>query len=515
MNPFCFSANTMESHPQAASAPAPRAAAGSNRGRPGPFAWRKFEAAQTDRLNEAHWQQADGATLNADLALDLETLRVRAAYEVANNGTVEGVIATHCEDIVGPEGPTLQVESDDDAFDDAAEAAWRNWFYAPCPNPKLSGVQMLKLWVRRLWDCGEFLAQLTTGRDERGPIRLRVKPIHPRRLRTPMGFTGDPLVCLGVRFSGDGVPTQYYIDDPTPFGNASLNVGNFTAVPPDLIIHEFLLKEEDQARGYPWLAGGMRAAADIRDADDQVLDAIRQAADAGLALYTESPQATYIEVNESAPIQRRQQWTIPPGWKPLQVKPEHPGTGYMEYRSERQSEIGRPVCMPLMTIRLDSSKSNYSSARFDGQNYHRACKGIQSWLSGTPNAYGCLSWLFWEVMKEARFTDTALRRRPQTVKLRWLWPVPPHVDPTKERAAERLGIENGTLPFAAACQANGYDEEAAFAMEERTNRRRADRGLPPLPPPGAYLRTQDAAAVDDPGGEQTTADEEDPADAIA
>lgn len=472
------------------------APADAQRGQPGPFTIRRFEAAETNRLNRAHWQNATGQPINTDLLADLETLRARAAYEAANNGTVDGVIATHSEDVVGRDGPTLQVESEDAAWNEAAERVWRDWFYSPCPNPKFSGTQLLKLWIRTLWTCGEFVAQIVTDPSADGPVSLRLRPIHPRRLKTPFDRTGDPDVCMGIRFNLAGVPQQYFIEDPLPVDGMKPPTGAYTAIPPDLIVHEFLVREEDQARGYPWLSSALQPVADLRDYDDSTLDACRQATDTGITWYTEHPNATYIEVNESTEIQRRQQWTGPPGWKPMQIKPEHPTTNYVEYRREKQAEIGRSVSMPLMTIRLDSSNHNYSSARFDGQNYHRAVQGLQYWLSGTPRAYGCLSRLFWEVIGEARFSVPALRTKPKSVALHWQWNVPPHVDPQREAAAERTRMENGTLPFAAACAAAGTDEEAVFAAEARTNERRAARGLPPLPPPGTYLRVSNPTGAD-------------------
>lgn len=495
---------------------APRDAAPA--GRPGPFRLRRFESAETHRLNEAHWQNAHGQPINLDLLESLDTMRARTAYEEANNGLVAGVITTHAEDIVGPSGPTLRVESDDRAWDEAAEAVWRDWFAAPCPDPRFSGVALLKLWIRSLWKNGEFLAQLITSRHASGPVRLRLKPIHPSRLDTPLAQSGNPRVVMGIEFDDEGVPVRYWIADSPAPGRALSASLDYTPVPADLIIHEFIHWEEEQARGVPFLAPTLDDVADLRDLDKHEMDAAEAAALMGVAWYTEHPESTYIQVNETTDLERKQQWTGPPGWKPMQVKAEHPAPNLLEWRRERQADIGRPVAMPLMTIRLDASKHNYSSARFDGQNYHRAVRGIQMWLSGSPHQYGCMSWLFSQVIAEARFSDRRLRATPRNVMLRWLWPVPPHVDPTKERNAERIGLENGTLPFDAACAANGHDQEAVFRAERRTNEIRAEMGLPPLPPPGSYLRSaqprgdEDDDEDDEPGGAKSP-DEED-ADAV-
>src|SRR5687768_2173239 len=77
-------------------------------------AWtlRRWEAAETNRLNRTHWRNATGAPINEDLSGDLRTLRARCRYESYNNPIVEGVIGTHQVDLVGVQGPTLQVRSD-------------------------------------------------------------------------------------------------------------------------------------------------------------------------------------------------------------------------------------------------------------------------------------------------------------------------------------------------------------------------------------------------------------------
>lgn len=446
-----------------------------------PFTARRWEAADTDRLNQAHWQNVTGVPINVDLTERLETLRTRSAQEIANNGMVAGMVTTYADDVVGDDGPSLQVQSDDDAYNEAAEAAWREWFAKPTPKPNVSGAQMLKLWVRSLFGNGEFLAQLITDPSAIGPVSLRVLPLHVRRLATPAEFAGDPNVVMGIRFNGIGAPTQYYLTDPMKMGAYEVAIGKYKTIPPVDVIHEYLVLEEDQARGVPWLAPTLQAAADLRDYDSQVLDAMRQAADMAVFWYTEHPDCQYLEVNQSVEIERRMQQTGPPGWKPMQLQPHQPGDRHLEYRKDKLAEVGRPVGMPLMMIRLDSSSHSYSSARFDGQIYSRQIRGVQNWMSGTPKSTGTLNRLVDEVLREARFSNPALTKRPKKVSYAWIWPTLPHVDPTKEGEAEEIALNNWTLSLDEALAARGKDLESHVARLKRVAQVLKTAGLPEPP----------------------------------
>ena len=265
---------------------------------------RYFESAETTRLNQAHWMMAQDESINCWLAEHLEKIRARSAYEARQNGTVLGVINTHADDIVGPDGPTLQVISDDDVYNTALESAWREWFAAPTNKPNVSGAAWLKLCIRSLWKNGEYIDQIITDPNASGPVAMRLRPVHPRRLRAPVDKTGDPNVFMGIRFDALGRPSQYYISNPTAMGAPRLDLGQYATVPPDLIIHEFIAEEEDQARGVPWLNTALQPSADLRDYDDQVQDAARQMADQSALLYTENPETVW-QSPEQTTVERR------------------------------------------------------------------------------------------------------------------------------------------------------------------------------------------------------------------
>jgi capsid protein len=442
-------------------------------------AWgqRGFDVAETDRLNEAHWQAAEDTDINSWLLAQMPTLRARAIHETRNNGMLCGVVGTLVDDVVGPDGPTLQVLSDDDAYSEAFEHVWEDWFSAPTFRPNVSGTAMLKLWVRNLPRCGEFLAQIDTDPQAAGPVAMRLRLLHPRRLASPWDQAGNPHLMMGIEFDrpyADGRPVRYWIAPPNPTG-ASLVP--YTPVPPDLIIHEFVLDEEGQARGFPWVVPSLQAVADLRDYDAQVQDAARQMADAAALLYTEHPDAPVWNTPERTTMERRTLKMAPPGWKPWQYQASQPPAQYPEFRAERQRDIGRPFGMPLLMVRLDATKHNYSSARLDTQTYNRTVQGIQGWLSGTPTSYGTLNRLADLVAAEARFSVPALRRRPKFVQYIWTWTPRPHVDPVKEANAEETGLRNRTVSFAGALAARGSNLDTHLRTLQRVERAFAEAGV--------------------------------------
>lgn len=469
------------------------------------MAGRYFESAETSRLNEAHWGYADDVSVNVWLASQLATIRSRATYEARQNGTVLGMIGTHADDIVGQDGPTLQVISDDSGYNTALESLWREWFANPTPRPNVSGASLLKLWIRSLWKCGEFLGQIVTDSKADGPVKMRIKPVHPRRLGTPAQYAADSSMFMGIRFDTLGRPTQYHLADSTVSGQ-QFSV-NYTPVPADLVVHEFVLEEEDQARGIPWLNTGLSPAADLRDYDDQVQDAARQSADQHGMLYAEASDNLPVwTIPESTTIERRTYKMCPPGWKPFVYPAVQPPVQYPDYRAERQRELGRPVGMPLMMIRLDCARYNFSSARLETQNYYRAVAGLQCWLSGTQRSTGTLNRLVDEVAREGRFSVPAIRRRPAVVAYQWTWPSRPHVDPQKEAGAEETALTTRTLTLTDALAARGRDLETHVETLRREREVLVAAGLP-LP---AWMQETPAAR---PGSQSAGASAKDDSDA--
>lgn len=461
-----------------------------------PMTLRRWEAAETHRLNKAHWANAHGNSINTDLYLDLEQLRARCTYEIHNNPMLAGVVETYVTDMVGDSGPQLQVLSDDEDYNTAAEDLWANAFWPQVTaDGKLSGVDWLKQSLRLFWAAGENFDQIVTVRGREIPVA--VNPVHPRRLATPYELSGKRNVTLGIQHDQYGTPERYYIVKYEQFGAFEYRTDQFQPLPPDDVHHTFKSLEPGQMRGVPWAAPSLPVIADLRDYDQQVMDAARLAAAQSLWFYTDHPEAPFMLVNESTMLSRGEARTAPPGWKPHSLPSTQPAAQYLDFRRERMRELGRPVGMPLMSILLDSAKHNYSSARFDGQVYRRILGSDQRWLERDK-----INPLYWQVMRDAELARR-IPPRPRRVVLHWTWPTMPHVDPQKEQNGDRMGLENG-LPWDLYLQKHGITLDDAIAMYKRLRQRLEREGLP-VPPFGPTALNQLAATQpmrDEPVGQQ-------------
>lgn len=429
---------------------------------------RRFEAADTNRLNKEHWRGADDRTLNETLPFDLDLLRRRCEHEAKNNSLVEGVINTWVDDVVGELGPTMQCESGVAKYDRAIEEVWSDWWEECDYNAMLAGVDILKLSFRQLWTNGEFLVQIVDG----GPdwmIGAKLLPIMPRRLATPPYQMTD--AYLGIKRNKTGRPITYFVEEYDESELFRAWTGNYLEIPADQMIHFFRMTEPGQIRGYPWLTSALQTIADLRDYDAEVLDAARAAANQGVMLWTDHIDAGFVPENSVVEIERRMQTHVPPGWKVEQLKPEQPTTNYVDYRKERQRDFARAVGMPLMTVRLDSSDHNYSSARFDGQVYQRGVRAFQREVERRV-----LNRLVRVVAREAELSGLT-PMIPNRMRLTWTWPTFPHVDPTKEKAAEKLALSNGTLTLTDALAADGQSLEGFIAKRSREMKLFTDAGI--------------------------------------
>jgi lambda family phage portal protein len=426
---------------------------------------RAFGASMKDRTTSYHWGRATNAHINDDLAAELAGMRMKARFERQNNGILEGMVKTHTDDLVGVSGPMLQLLTSDTKWQDRAEKIWHNFWQMPDYNGQLAGVDLLNLANRQTWDCGEFFFQMVTDRTVQGPVKLRLLAIHPRRVDTPPGWFGDRRVTLGVRRERAGKPVSYFVDDAIEDQWTTGTGVTWTEIPATHMIHGYVVTEPNQARGIPRQASCLNVVAQLRDFESDVMGAARMAAMLAVLLYTDLKPGdvppVVLDGGSGTDLERATMTALPQGYKATQINPAQPSNTYKTFRNEKLLEIGRPACMPLMTIRLDASGHNYSSARIDNQSYDRALAGERGAMQRV-----LLNRVLAEVLLEAQRAG-ALGPAPADLVVNWVWQPRPHVDETKTAVAHKMQMDNGTLSESGACAEYGRDHDVVLAQRKR------------------------------------------------
>jgi capsid protein len=424
---------------------------------------RRFESAATDRLNEAHWQLIGSDDINMDLHGDIEALQRRSRHEAQNNPILEGAMSTHATDVVGEDGPLLSVISEDTAWADALEKLFRDWAEQCEYSEGLALADLLQGWVHQWWYNGEILVQEVIGRNA---MDYRLNDLGAESFET--FAPGQQTIC-GVELDQSGRVVAYHVSDP---GTAA----NRARLPVEFALHAYRRRFARQRRGIPLTASNLQSMADLRDFDDQVMDAARAAADQAVWMVATGPDVDFVNVEPGTKTQteRRVVRHAPPGWEPKMMAGTQPQNTYVEFVREKQRNIGSPAMMPLIVLRHDASRSNMSSARFDANRYLQGVKVLQAQLRRRV--------LNKVVTRLARFgvMDGTLPRRLPEYALSWTWPKPPGIDPLKDAMAERIGLENGTVTYGQACAARGHRADAMIDMRSRENQQLKDAGLPPI-----------------------------------
>lgn len=438
----------------------------------------RYAAAENTRWNRAQFRNAHGQSINNDLAAQLPTLMARCSYEYAMNPMFEGVVNTFKDDVVGCEGPTLQVSSDDQAFNEIVEDAWRTVFADPDPSHRIGGPESMKCWVGALLLAGSYVNVQTTTRRAGSPILFGWRSVHPRRLVTPPGMGGDQNVAFGYRFDDNGAPIEYYIDRGRTYHGISFAGVEYDTIPAAAVQHCYMHVEAEQLTGAPLMASGLETAADLRQLERYVLESMKNCAANTPGLQANNPEAMSdpdpTPTSGELCYEPGQVPVAPKGWAWVSMTPTQPSAQYLDYRRQRLSELGRPIHMPLLVVLLTAADANFSSAQYEGTVYSDGVACMQSFIQRrTLNPF---------VM--ALINELALRRGvrvPKKFELVWTWNVPAHANIEKFVKAIRSMIEDGLIAPSQAAAMLGQNWEKVVAARKRCLDDLRAAGLPEPP----------------------------------
>lgn len=411
-----------------------------------------------DETSRDYWRHA-GRLTNDLLVEHLQTLQDRSSDEFLGNPIVEGVIARHVVDTVGDDAPALSVDCEDwedekaaTAYATAVESIWREVADEPTTDGESSLADWIGTALAEDWLSGGTTDLLESDPDVKHPIKTRLQSIDIARLQTPPGEANNSNVLLGIERSRLGRPRRYFFAD-NPDG---LSYGvNFTPVAADRVVHGYLKRRRGLARGYPLLSGLLGLTSEIRQLDRSVIDVAMNAAMLGVFAYTTSEMAEAASEEElKKPLKFRRKGIpfIPSHWQLDAVQSHNPGPD-LQMRRELTAQAGRPAAMPGLSVNMDASGHNYSSARFDDRGYVRS---IGKWRNHCErrrlNPYAK------RVILEAEFRGLVpMRLGP--VKLSWQWRQTAGIDPLKDALAQAKRLENRTTSPIRTAAEEGNDFE--------------------------------------------------------
>lgn len=411
----------------------------------------RYDAAQTNDHNAAHWAMADALSARAAHNAGVRAvLRKRSRYEVENNSWLSGIASTITHHTIGI-GPRVQILHPNQEACLRVEREFRKWAKAVQFATKLH--TMKESWVK----TGDEFALLIRNKNL-FPIQLDFRLYESEQCASPYADF-DPRNDDGVHLDAVGEEDACYLLDnhpgdtqfysPTPLGqwHEARNV-----------IHYFHKKRPGQTRGVPPLTPSLELAPILRRMTKAALKAMETAASHSSVVRT---TATGVEAADSPQdfasieLEHGMHTILPEGWDITQFDAKHPNSTYEMVVRVILNEIARPLSMPYNIAACNSAGYNYSSGRLDHQTYYKSIEVDQALIESSV-----LDKIFRAWLDEAVFVKGLLDDLPPISELewQWCWDAQPVIDEATDAAASTSRIQSlqSTLPLE--WQRRGYGD---------------------------------------------------------
>jgi lambda family phage portal protein len=352
------------------------------------------------------------------------------------------------------------------------------------------GVQYQNVWAMLV--KGEFLNLPLMLQDSARRYSLAIQTIDPARLFTPALYSASANVRSGIRLGANGQPVSYFLADPE---NGLIFPGDlynyeFKELPPTrghrpVVMHKFVAKEPEQARGVPIFAPVMKMFRDKNDYLDFELVAAIVAANYPVWIEKTTPYdantlpGIHLGGNTTAgdptyynELQAGRVHYGNPGEKPYFPSPSRPSGNLPAFLETVLRAIGAGGGgMPYEITAKDFSKTNYSSARAALEEAWRVFGFTQDWLIKN------FCQPVWEMVFEEAWLRGYIRlpkgapdfyaARAEWCAADWTVPARTSLDPVKEMVAHVMGKQNNVATDADFCAKRGKDYEDVYRQRQR------------------------------------------------
>jgi lambda family phage portal protein len=354
---------------------------------------RMFEAAKSDRLN-ATWGTMP-LTADEIVTRHRTVLVARSREQAANNDYARSFLRMCRQNIVGPQGVTLQAQSktaDGKLNNNANEAIERE--FAKWGHRDHCDVTGKQSWVSIQGACvlsaakdGEFFVRKIFGPDA-GKYGFALQVLDPQRC--PVDLNEDlrdgRLVRAGIEINAYGKPLAFYFNVRSDeYYDYSSNGRNFVRIPADEIIHGFRSDMVGQKRGLPWMATGlfrMRQLGAFEDA--AVVNARVGAAKMGFIQWKEGrgPQQDEdeeITIDAEAGVFP----VLPEGAELNEWTPQYPSGEFAVFNKAMLRSLASGFGVSYNSLASDLEGVNFSSIRQGTLDEREYWKELQEWLIET------------------------------------------------------------------------------------------------------------------------------------
>lgn len=353
---------------------------------------RMFAAANHDRTTT----QWGGTPLSADeiILRNQVILVARSREQCANNDYGRSFLRQCRQNIVGPQGVTMQAQARTDSgkmdkgANEALENGWFDWGRREhCDvTGKRSWREIQKSCITSAAKDGEFIVRLVTGTDG-GEYGLALQVIDPQRCPVDMNEDCDgsgTFIRQGIRFNKYGRPMGYLfrtLDE----GEANYWSGgkSYVEVPAAEIVHGFLEDMVGQKRGLPWMATAlyrMRQMAAMEQA--AIVNARVGANKLGFIEWDEGSQGPEFDEDEGIEIESEpgEYTVLPQGARIKETSPQYPSNEYSPFVKQALRGMAAGFGVLYNNLASDLEGVNFSSIRQGTLDEREHWKDLQEWL---------------------------------------------------------------------------------------------------------------------------------------
>lgn len=362
---------------------------------------RAFTAAGSDRLSMGWAVFSTG--INADLEAALTSLRARSRDFACNTDAGARYLELVSDNVVGSDPPRLQMRATlrdvggaelDEATNVAVEAAWAQWCQRGC---EITGEQsfgdVCRAVVQAAARDGEYLARRLRSTSLRHGFALQlldVDRIDSARNVAP-AVRGGNAIRMGVEVDALGRKVAMHLLSRHPGDpGAGLAPQTFSdRVPMAELLHGFVLRREEQLRGYPWCAPVLKRANTLASYEQHALDAAKIGA-AKMGFYTIDKDAvtgaeslatmkdatgTLVQDVEGGMIE-----ALPPGVGFQSFNPDYPHQNFAAFVGEYKRDLAAGLNVAHHNLSGNMAGVNYSSARIAELSERRHWRARQRWF---------------------------------------------------------------------------------------------------------------------------------------